>query len=161
MVLPQNKSHDVVCDCAAADINVYFQKVGRRVVHHLREVGRDESIRIHQKKQMERCRSSRQINCKQTFNALPTIKGFVPTARCTTQGPCSESNVCSGKSAETARTTITDEKVTRTYQRDVWNELEASVPKLIIAKHKPSKQRFLQRSRRHVSARRGKRTRET
>ena len=41
---------------------------------------------------------------------------------------------------------ITDDMVTRTYQRDVWNELEASVPELIIAKYKPSKQRFLQRS---------------
>lgn len=49
MVLPQNKSHDVVCDCATADINVYFEKVGRRVVHHLREVGRDESIRLQKK----------------------------------------------------------------------------------------------------------------
>lgn len=56
---------------------------------------------------------------------------------------------------------ITDDMVTRTYQRDVWNELEASVPELIIAKYKPSKQRFLQRSRRHVSPRSRKQARKT
>ena len=98
MVSPQDKSHDVVCGGAAADINVYFEKVGLRVVHHLREVRRGQSIRIH-KKIEGTCRLSGQINCKQTFNALPTIKGFVPTARCTTQGPCSKNNDCSGKSA--------------------------------------------------------------
>jgi len=86
MVSPQDKSHDVVCDGAAADINVYFEKVGLRVVHHLREVRRGQSIRIHKK--IEGTLSIEWSNQLQTnLQCPPNYQGFCSHSSLHDPGP--------------------------------------------------------------------------
>lgn len=85
-----------------------------------------------------------------TLRALPTMSGLVPTARCTTQGPC-VSRGCTGEQntliakliGKTARFIFMRVGHTTAHQGDVRYEFEAGVSKLVVSVNKASKQRIL------------------